>query len=51
MLGSSREAASFKGLFYEKNLLVGDEEAVCASLNFVSVQGEVDSWVLLKAGC
>lgn len=49
-LGSSREAASFKGLFYEKNLLVGDGEAVCASLNFVSMQGEVDSWVL-KAGC
>lgn len=50
-LGSSREAASFKGLFCEKNLLVGYEEAVCASLNLVSVQGEVDSWVLLKAGC
>lgn len=50
-LGSSREAASFKGLFYEKSLLVGDGGTVCASSDFVSGQEKVDSWVLLKAGC
>lgn len=47
-LGSSRDAASFKGFFYEKGLLLG---TACASSDFVSVEEMVDSWVVLKAGC
>lgn len=36
-LGSSREAASVKGLFYEKSLFVGDGGTACAWLDFVSL--------------